>query len=343
MKSKAPMAILTKSRAKYGKRLDARDYNALVNAKSIAEIASYLKSYTHYKEELSEIREAAVHRGNLEMLLKNKMFKDFALICRFEKSVGEHYFRFVLLKKEIDELLVFLRYFNSGKPQNYLFAMPDFFGKHSGVDFISLTACKNTNDVLNVINKTIYHDMLLPLANIETVSFDFTAAEAAFDNHLYNYSINFIKETFSGDTRRELISIMNLRAELENIRKIYRAKLFYGASPDMIRSLLNTRSFYFKKRHTDSALDAQTKDELLDIIKSTKYSVYMNEYSEIDDMAMRILFAYCRKKIKFSIFPAVVMACVMILFEIEIDNITNIIEGKRYGVSNSEIQKLLIL
>ena len=65
--SSTSFAVLAKARAKFGKRLTEKDYNSLLNSNSVAEVMSYLKSYTHYAEALRDINERDVHRGRLEV------------------------------------------------------------------------------------------------------------------------------------------------------------------------------------------------------------------------------------------------------------------------------------
>ena len=46
---------------------------------------------------------------------------------------------------------------------------------------------------------------------------------------------------------------------------------------------------------------------------------------------------------RYSTNSSVVLISTVTVFETEVENITNIIEGKRYGVDNENIKKLLIL
>ena len=55
--SDTSFAVLTKARAKFGKRLTNKDYTNLLSCNSVAEIMSYLKSYTHYSEILKDMNE----------------------------------------------------------------------------------------------------------------------------------------------------------------------------------------------------------------------------------------------------------------------------------------------
>ena len=56
----ASSAVITKARAKYGKRLTQKDYKALLKCNSVSAVVSYLKSHTKYADVLSKINESEV-------------------------------------------------------------------------------------------------------------------------------------------------------------------------------------------------------------------------------------------------------------------------------------------
>ncbi len=341
----ASTAVLVKSRAKFGAMLTGQDYESLLSCKNIPEIVTYLRSNTHYNVTLEGIKEAAVHRGNLEALLRKKIYSDFAELCFFERSIGEHYFEYIMVKNEIDMLSVFLRYFVAGTPEKFLFTLPNFFSKHSKIDFITIVECKTYDDILQHLKNTAYYKLLLPFQPQENGRLDFTTIEAVLDRYLHVFARDLFSKNFSGEESEQLIEIMSMRAELENLRKIYRAKKYYQISGDMIRALLNNERCYLNKRQLEEMLECENEQDVLDLMKKTKYRHVMKKipFQFIDDFADRILFDYCRRKMRFSTHAAVVMASTIELYEIEVKNLTNIIEGKRYMVDTSEIRELLIL
>ncbi|MCL2513101.1 MAG: V-type ATPase subunit [Oscillospiraceae bacterium] len=345
MENKASTAILVKSRAKYGKRLTEKDYDSLLACTSVSDIAAYLKANTHYSAGLENVKEAALHRGSFEALLKGKMFRDFTDLCKFERSVGEHYFEYILLKSEIDGLIHFFRYFMAGNPQKHLMAFPDFYNRKTDISLSALAGAKSFDDVLNALKNTRFYKLLAPFRPMDGKALDFQGVEAALDKYLYKKSLEMFEKEFTGEERNQLIQILSVRAELENIRKIYRAKFYYNSPPDVIRSLLNSESRYLKKRHIDKMIGGKTAGQVIDVVKSTKYGRLTEKtpFTFIDDFAARIMFDFCRRKVRFSSYPAVVMASVITLFDIEIENITNIIEGRHYGVELDNIRSFLIL
>lgn len=344
--SSASTAVLVKSRAKFGKRLTDKDYDDLLSCRSMGDIVTYLKSNTHYNVSLEGIHEAAVHRGNLEALLKRSMYDDFANLCSFERSVGEHYFEYLLLKSEIDQLLLFFRYFTAGTPQSFPFALPDFFKHSSKLNVAELTHAKSFNEIMNILKPTRFYKVLIPFKpRSENDPPDFTLMESALDRYLYDQTKKLCKKYFSGNTQKELMTIFGAQAELDNIRRIYRSKKYYDTTADELKALMNEQRLYLTKRALNDLLEAKDEKDVISLLKKTRYRLSLEkyEYLYIDDFARRFIFGYCRKKMHFSKEPAVVMASAINLSETEIYNITNIIEGKRYGVERDVIKAMLIL
>lgn len=89
-------AVLAKARAKYGRFLTDRDYASLIACQSVAEVMVYLKSHTHFASVLSEVNERDVHRGRLEMLLRQYLFNEFDTLCRYDSSVSVGFSRYVV-------------------------------------------------------------------------------------------------------------------------------------------------------------------------------------------------------------------------------------------------------
>ena len=106
-------AVLAKARAKYGKFLTERDYSNILACQSVAEVMVYLKSHTHYASVLSEVNERDVHRGRLELLLRQYLFDEFDTLCRYDSSVSVGFSQYYVEKTEVEQIIRFLVLLNS--------------------------------------------------------------------------------------------------------------------------------------------------------------------------------------------------------------------------------------
>ena len=76
-------ALAAKARASYGKLLIKADYEELTEKNSVADVAGYLKNSTHYTNILSNVDEHAIHRGQLENIIKTDIMKEYSRFLKF--------------------------------------------------------------------------------------------------------------------------------------------------------------------------------------------------------------------------------------------------------------------
>ena len=335
--------ILSKARAMYGQRLVWKDYQTLLGCHSVNEIAAYLKQTPRYREILVGINERECHRGQLEMLLKKKLFFDFASLCRYELSSGEHFAEYLISRSEIEQLLHSLMLMTAGKSSEYLFSLPSFLEQHTHVNLRALAQMKNYDDFLVAVEHTPYYKLLQPLSPPFGKQPDLTAIENTLYTYLYQKVYGIIKKHVHGEAKKELKGLFDSYIDLNNYVRIFRLKKFYKASPDQIRSLL----FPFgsiNPRYLNEMILAKDPSDVISVMMGTSRGKQLSsmEYTFIDELPVRVKYKQCRHFIRFSTHPSVVMLAYIFLTEIELANITNVIEGIRYQISTEETKKLLV-
>ena len=179
LSSFASNAILSKARAMYGKRLREENYRDLLNCKTVSEVAGYLKNRTSYSGILAGINENEVHRGQLEGKLRQKLFEDYASLCRYELSVGEHFADYLLEHGEIEQILHSLMYLDAGNPEEYLFSLPAFLNRHTRIDLYALAHVKNYEDLLSALSHTPYRKLMEPFRPVPGIPMNYTGIENA--------------------------------------------------------------------------------------------------------------------------------------------------------------------
>lgn len=95
LSSMSSNAILAKARTMYGRRLTDKDYEDLLACKTVPEVATYLKNETVYSEILSGLNENDVHRGQLETLLRKKIFYEKVSLAKFDMTFRKISFGFL--------------------------------------------------------------------------------------------------------------------------------------------------------------------------------------------------------------------------------------------------------
>ena len=103
MISYASNSVLSKARAMYGKRMRDKNYDELLACRNTVDIVSYLKRKTSYASAVCSINENSAHRFDIEQKLKYKLFVDFESLGRYDISVGEHFFEYIITRAEIEQ------------------------------------------------------------------------------------------------------------------------------------------------------------------------------------------------------------------------------------------------
>lgn len=336
--------ILAKARAMFGRRLREEDYEAMIKCRTVGELAAYLKKNTRYAEPLATVNETTVHRGYLEVLLRRQLFHDYASLCRYELSVGEHFSDYIIEKGEIEQIIHCLRLLGAGRAHEYLFSLPVFYTRYMRFDLFALSKVNTYEELLAVLKGTPYASILAHFTPEPGRLPDFTAIENALYTHFYQSVYDIIDRHAPRSTRSELRELFGGLIDLQNISHILRLKRYYAAGPDYIRSVLLPFRYRLSQKQLEALLAAPTAQEALRTLRDSAYGKLLGEFSAetIDDAAGRMNFAHCLRKLRFSTHPSVVMLSYLALTEIELDNVTNIIEGIRYQLSPKEIGGMLV-
>lgn len=332
--------VLAKARAMYGRRLTPQSYQELLACRSVSEIAAYLKSRTSYGKILSGINENDIHRGRLESLLRQRVFEDCASLCRYEISVGEHFSQYLLERAEIEQIIHSVSHLMAGSPEEYLFNMPEYLNRHTRIDLMALGRIKSFDDLLQAVARTPYHSLLQRFRPAAGQPLDYFGIEKALYQYLYSQVFSIIQKSTHGETQRELYELFNAYIDIQNYTYIVRLKFNYHSGPDFIRSSLLPFGT-LRERHIDALLEAETPQKAREALEKTSLGKRIRNVDASEFLMTRVEYLICRHKIRFSTHPVVVMLSYVFLMEIELHDITNIIEGIRYQVPSDEIASLL--
>ena len=343
--STTSFAVLAKARSKYGKHLTERDYASILACQSVAEVMVYLKSHTHYASALAEVNERDVHRGRLEMLLRQDQFYEFDSLCRYDSSMSEGFSRYVVEKTEVEQIIRFLILLNSNSTEKFIFQFPAFFAKHTSLDINKLANARDYEEFLNALSGSAYYDILkiykpdqkdmLPVSDME--------------NKLYAYvlgnMLELIKKKAKGTERQELLQMFHTINDYSIFSKILRLKKYYNLSPEVIRTNLLPEYCDLSPKIIDKMCAAESSAEVFKIMQSKGCGRLISKigYTYASDISPRVQYRLAKKNIHFSNNPSVVMISYMFLAETELMNIICLIEGIRYQLDTKTIQSLLIL
>ena len=339
-------AILTKIRVLFGNRLKEEDYQQLLQMHSVAQVAAFLKTSSHYAPALQTIDENAIHRGHLESLLRKEVFTRYTRLIRYDFSMETDFYQFVIIRGEIDQLLTAVRLLRAGASLDYLFTLPAYLEKYASFPIRSLATVRSYEDLLEVVRRTPYYKILELFRPVGAEPVNALGCESALETYYYRTIFSLIANQFHGSARQELEQLMYQEIEFYNIALAYRLKRFFRTGNEEIRSLLlpfETANSRLLLR----ILEADSIPRLREALEQSPYGRFLSpdgrEIAYIEGLTHRAGTALGKHLMRFSTEPSVALVSYLYLLSIELENITNIVEGIRYGLSPSDIKPLLIL
>lgn len=337
-------AVLAKARAKYGKFLTGRDYASILACQSVAEVMVYLKSHTHFAEALSEINERDVHRGRLEMLLRQNLFNEFDSLCRYDSAVSAGFSRYVVEKTETDQIIRFLVLLNSNSTDKFIFQFPAYLAKHTELDVNKLANARDYDEFLEALRKTSYYDYLRVFRPDEKGRLPVSEIENKLYTRVLRHMLELIRTKASGSERKELTAIFRTINDYSIFSRILRLKKYYALDPEIILSNLTPEFSSLSPRLIERMCRAESTAEVFQLMQSTGCGRMMNKigYTNAGDVTPRVQYRIAKKYIHFSNNPSVVMISFMFLSETELMNVISLIEGIRYQLDPKTIQSLII-
>ena len=343
--SDTSFAVLTKARAKFGKRLTEKDYTNLLACNSVAEIMSYLKSYTHYSDILKDVNERDVHRGRLEILLKQQTFNDFDSLCRYDSSVSSGFSGYIVNKTEMEQIIRFLTLLNSDSTEKFIFQFPAFFSKHTLLDIPKLALARNYEEFLAALKNTEYYHILSRFKPDSEGRLHISDIENELLSYILKKFERVVKKKTKGSEKDELTELFSTINDFNNFTRILRLKKYYNLSAVDIKDNLIKTFTKLNEQTIDKMCNAVSSSEIFSIMESTREGKLIGKigYVYASDIGPRVKYKLARKNLRFSNNPSVVMISYVFFAEIELMNIITLIEGKRYKLGSKKIQSMLIL
>ena len=342
--SSTSYAVLAKARAKYGRFLTERDYTALLACQSVAEVMVYLKSHTHFAPVLTDVNDRDVHRGWLEMLLRQYQFDELDSLCRYDSTVSAGFSRYVVEKTEVEQIIRFLVLLNANSTEKFIFRFPAYLSKHTELDVNKLANARDYEEFLLALRGTSYYDILSVFRPDDKGRLPVSDMENKLYAHILRHMLKLINTKTKGEERKELTALFRTINDYSIFSRILRLKKYYHLSPEIIKTYMLPEYSSLSPRVIDKMCEAESSAEIFQIMQSTGCGRLINRigYNYAGDITPRVQYRLAKKNIRFSNNPSVVMISFMFLSETELMNVISLIEGVRYQLDPKTIQSLII-
>lgn len=342
----ASNAVLALSRAFYGKRLTKGDYDAMLHCKTVGEIAQYLTFKTPYSTEITQSGMTSFPARGLEELVSKHRFSSFESLCRYEMAIGDAFYRYFILRDEIDQIERATLLLLGGNKEIYLERVNSFLDKHLSIDLFAIGRANSLEEIASSLQNTAYGELYERCLHAPKI--DYLTFEQTFESYFVKQVKALCKRCFSGGEEKTLQALIARTLDRSLIERVWRAKRFYPSSADLCADLAKKDEdtlTLFSARERKVLADAACVADVAAVIEKSAYRGWLDSKCgrSVEYQLEQSLYDYCAKEIRFSSYPSVVMFCYLQLSRIETNNLVRIIEGVKFGVSPQVIEQNLII
>lgn len=343
-------ATVAKMHAVYGKRLKQEDYSALLSCSTVSDAAGYLKHNTYLARIFEGIDTDTIHRGNLENILRRSLMEIYFKMIRFEKIGEGEFYNYMIIKTEVDEILICILHLNAGTT-DHITTLPIYMNKYTSFDLMELAQVRSFSELLSLTEKTPYYSILKELAPEKQPDgseghIDYSKCELRLRTY-YAKRILESLSAFGKETENKLKDFIGTQFDIINIINSYRMTKYFHADEKDIKSRMIPIYLKIPEKKLDELFGAADEKDFMDKFAKTYYgrAVAGEGYDLSNPETALVRFRFKQAKRAFSRAQSAPEAFYMFnyLQEIEVRNIIRIIEGIRYSIPPKEIWELLII
>ncbi len=341
----ASNAILALSRSFYGKRLTNADFDALLHCTTVNEAAQYLTLKTPYADVITESGVSTFTARFLEELVSKHRFASFVTLCRYEMAIGNAFYRYFIMRDEVDQIERATLLLLGGNTEIYLQRVNSFLDKHLSIDLFALGRANSLEEIARALEKTAYGELYSDCLLSPKV--DYLTFEQALEAYFAKEVRKLCKACFTAKEREALLDLICRAQDCRLIERVWRSKRFYRSVPDLCADLtaqdVPLTLLSAKTLRQLAACDSET--EVIRVLDKSPYCGWLDPSGEqsVEFRLEKNLYELCRKEIRFSSYPGVVMFCYLLLSAVETKNLLRVIEGVKFRVPPQVIEQNLIL
>lgn len=330
-------AVAAKLHAMHSKFLTEKDYDELLQKKSVAEVCAYLKNTEGYRDVLSDTDEREIHRGVMEILLEQDIMEEYIRLYHFVDRDKRRLLNFWFMQRECEFLKREISYIYTQeqhvRDESSQGRFDAFFETHTNINREIMQNARSLSDCVKACENTPY---ALPLKRAESVGADYFSLSVMLDIYLYSLIWREGHKRLKNEQIKLFETLIGSNIDMMNLMWIYRGKKYYDFSNEMIFTYI----FPIKHRISEDTMrqlvNSETAAQFVERARSM--TVYGDLFEDLENGRFpegnyRVLYSEISKRIfanNSRSFAAVF--AYLNLKEIEIENITTITEGIRYGL-----------
>ncbi len=324
--------------------LSGEDYSALLNKKSVSNIVDYLLQ-TSYREAFKDADIKALHRGDIEVLLKRYAVDLMMKLGHFFHGADRKFLKILCMRFEVEDLKVLIRAIYTDREYIATHHPLIYLDRYGSLEFVRLAKASSFLELVTELEGTEYYPYLKPLVSADKREDQFLI-EMALDLSYISMYKKYVKHLSTGE-QKLVKKIQGMRADLQNLQWIYRGMKFYHLPPEI---LLNYTVQFGGRLGFDEIKDlCYSSDAVLleEKMASSRYRFLFEHRLTKDIFMERRIYRYQYNKLRqFKQMSGLDIMHTLVYFhllEYEIRDIISIIENIRYHNEDEEQLKRCLI
>ncbi len=335
-------ALCAKVHAMLGKALNENDYDAVMNMKSVPDVARYLTENTAYAKVFRGVPVSSLHRGQLEEMLREDLNSDTRRLMPYMNSGTKKFMELMVIEDSIASLKVCMRLLYIGNTEGaveqlYKIAELKDAKRETIPEHISI------DDFIGLLKNTPYYGALHVFIGKPDKQLPFYM-EMALDTYWTRMVIRSAKKYLSASEAKSVLKIYGTEFDFENLSFLLRCKKTFDMSDEEIYASIIPQYYRLSETTVTNIVKSSSYKDALSIIRDE--TPYGKAFSADDRFIekrykeyMCNLMAHAYGLNQYSVQSPIYYVHTR---RTEINNIISIIEGIRYGLPSEKIKGYLV-
>ena len=326
-------ALNAKMKGMYAKELTEEELDELLRQHNLKDAILFLKMKFSSLDRINE----NMNRREIEQELNSLFIGNILKISKYLNKKELEIFKTFLSKYEIDLVKNVFRNLTTNRDSKIYLKNIDNWTERLFTGIRNINNVTTEKDFFDIIKGQDYYYIFEKYQNsINLIPIE--ELEITLDNYYFEKIYSIAREY-----NKELEDMVGTEIDLLNISIIYRSNAFFKYTSEEIIKLIIPIKYKLNKKNVSDLINSNSFEELIDVLDKTPYKgVFKNEDS-LERDKKQYLYNIYKKYFKEKLFNICTVFCNINLIDIEIKNIINIIEGIRYSIDKSEIQKKIVV
>ena len=326
-------ALNSKMKCMYANNLSQEELEEMQRQSNLKEAINFIKLKFPSLENINE----NMHRKELEQEINNLFIYEILKLIRYLNKNEKEILMQFLSKYEINCVKNVFRNVTTNRDSKVYLRNIDNWTTKIKKNINGINQITEETEFLELIKSEDYYKVFSEYEEvIENAPLD--EIEVKLDKYYFEKIYTLAKKA-----NKNLQFLIGTEIDLLNVIWIYRARKYFGYSPEEIKEILIPINYKINKKLQEELLNCIDFNEIKTVLESTVYKNVFSNENEIEYEKNKYLYNINRKIFRTKLFDISTVFAIINLTDVEIKNMINIIEGIRYKIDRNEIQKKIII